>query len=156
MELAKYLSSELVRLNLISSVKDDVIRELSEVLCKAHGLSEPRSILDTLYLREQDRSTGIGNGVAIPHARTNLTTSIHLAMGRSKPGVEWGSMDGKPVHFVFLVVGPKNASTEYLHVLADISRLMSRAAMRNTLLETVSSEAVLKIISEGRSRETRT
>ena len=155
MELEKYLCSEVIALDLASGVKEDAIREISDLLVDVHGLSEPAKILKTLYLREADRSTGIGNGVAIPHARTDLVGKIFLAFARSKKGIEWGSVDGRPVHFIFLVVGPKKASQEYLQLLADISRLMSRAGARQAIFEAASADRVLTIVGETRVRKNR-
>lgn len=155
MELEKYLSSEVVRCDLASGVKDDALKELVTVLCQVNKLPEPGSILQTIFVREEDRSTGMGNGVAIPHARTHLAKSIYLALGRSKLGIEWGSVDGKPAHFIFMVVGPEKASEEYLRVLADISRLMSRATVRRALLEAGNAAEVLKIINQTKVRESR-
>ena len=155
MELEKYLSSDVVQCDLAGRVKDDAIKELVTVLCQVNKLPEPGSILQTIFVREEDRSTGMGNGVAIPHARTSLANSIFLALGRSKQGIEWGSVDGKPAHFIFLVVGPEKASGEYLRLLADISRLMSRVTVRRALLEAGNAAEVLKIINQTKVRESR-
>ena len=155
MELEKYLSPDLLCLNIKEANKDRVIADMVRLLCGVHRMDSAQEILKTVFAREQDRSTGIGNGVAIPHARTDLVKNIFLSFGRSRTGVEWGSMDGKPAHFIFLVVGPAKASEEYLRVLADISRLMTRASVRNALLELPSPADVLRIMSETKSRKKR-
>ena len=154
MELEKYLSGDLFRLDIVSDKKEDVIQELVRSLCVAKCLQPVDVILDSVFVREEDRSTGIGNDVAIPHARTDLVKTIFLALGRSKTGVPWRSTDAKPVHFIFLVVGPKKASEDYLQVLADISRLMSRASVRSALLEAPSAAEVLRIIGQTKPRKT--
>ncbi len=153
MELERYLREDVIVLDVKSKKKNDAIREMVELLCAADRLNDADSVLKTVYVREADRSTGIGNGVAIPHARTNLVKDIFLAVGRSKTGIEWGSMDGKPVYFIFLVVGPEKSSEAYLQVLADISRLMSRASVRSTLLEAKSAAEVLKLVVESKARQ---
>ncbi len=155
MELEKYINPEVIRLDVTGRTKDDVIREMTAVLCQAHGLADYQMILDTIHKREQDRSTGMGNGVAIPHARTDMVKNILVSLGRCREGIDWSAPDFRPVQFVFLVVGPQKASEDYLHVLADISRLMSRALVRKGLLEAQTPAAVLKIIGENRVRESR-
>ena len=152
MELEKYLNQDVIRLDITAGKKEKVVGELVRCLCGANRLGPADEILKTIFVREEDRSTGIGNGVAIPHAQTDLVKTIFLALGRSKTGVPWGSTDGKPVHFIFLVVGPKKASDEYLQVLANISRLMSRASVRSALLEAPSATEVLQIIGQIKPR----
>ncbi len=155
MELEKYLSDEVICLDLGVAKKDAAIRKLVDLLCDARGLGHRETILDTVFVREKEKSTGIGYGVAIPHARTDIVGQIFLAMGRHKEGMDWGAMDGKPTQFIFLVVGPAKASEDYLRVLADISRLIKRADVRASLLEATTSAKVLAIIRDTKPRENR-
>ena len=154
MELEKYLNVDVIALESKFVKKGDAIKGLVGLLCAVNHLGSVEEISKTVFIREAEHSTGIGNGVAIPHARTNLVKNIFLAFGRSREGIKWGSMDGKPVYFIFLVVGPKKASEEeYLHVLADIARLMTRASVRSALLEVPSAAEVLRIIAQSKVRE---
>ena len=155
MELEKYLSNDVIQWDLASGGKEAAIHELVTILCQVHHLPEPETILKTIFAREVERSTAMSHGVAIPHARTDLVKNIFVALGRSKTGIEWGSMDGKVTHFIFLVVGPAKASEEYLRLLADISRLMSRVLVSSALLESNSVTEAQKIIAQTKTRENR-
>jgi mannitol/fructose-specific phosphotransferase system IIA component (Ntr-type) len=152
MELEKYLSVDVMELEITADKKEDVIDRMVRLLCADKDPDWVDAILRTIFIREEDRSTAIGNGVAIPHARSDLAKTIFLALGRSRVGVPWGSEDGKPVHFIFLVVGPQKASQDYLRVLADISRLMTRSSVRNALLEARNATEVLQIIRASKAR----
>ncbi len=156
MTLEKYLSAEVMRLALASKDRDGAIRELIGVLTPAHGLCAPDHIYNTVLAREAERSTAMGRGVAIPHARLAGVDGISLALGRSAEGIAWGAPDGRSVNFIFMIVGPAKASQEYLRLLADISRLMMRAAVRKALLVAQDGAAALKIIAETKVRARRT
>ncbi len=155
MELEKYLSDEVICLDLGVDSKNSALLKLVELLCKARGLEHRERILVTVFEREEEKSTGIGYGVAIPHARTDSVGQIFLALGRHKEGIDWGAMDGKPTQFIFLVVGPAKASEDYLRVLADISRLIKRVDVRTSLLEAATAAEVLAIIRDTKPRENR-
>ncbi len=155
MELEKYLNPDVMYFDIAGS-KADVLRDMVARLCAAHRIAKPAEILECILQREEEKSTGMSKGVAIPHARTDAAAAIHLAFGLSRQGIDWESADGKPAHFVFLVVGPKRATDDYLKLLAEISRLVKRAEARQSLWEAENPGEVLRVIGALRARENRT
>jgi PTS system nitrogen regulatory IIA component len=102
--------------------------------------------------RERLESTGIGDGVAIPHARLGALPGVILAVARSREGLEYAARDGLPVHLLFLLVSPEHAAGEHLCALARISRLARQPDFRRSLLAAPSREEMLDIIAREDSR----
>jgi mannitol/fructose-specific phosphotransferase system IIA component (Ntr-type) len=121
MKLVDFLSEESVRLDLQGKSRDDILKELVDIL----KLGErPRQILiDLLKKREKLGSTGIGKGVAIPHCRSLVINRLMMAFGRSVNGVEFDAIDGKPARFFFLIIAPPiEISNLYLPVLGKVAQ----------------------------------
>lgn len=121
-------------------------RDLPDALCD--------QIFETVLNREMIVSTGMGGGVALPHARTNLIHKTSLLFARFKSGIEWCSFDGSPVHFLFLIIGPTASAEEYLFVLSKISKMLSRRQNRSRLRKTLSIDEIHRIFSDIPNRET--
>ncbi len=155
MELEKYLNPDVMYFD-IAGGKADVLRRMVARLCAARKIAKPEEILECILQREEEKSTGMSKGVAIPHARTDAAEVIHLALGLSRQGIEWESADGKPAHFVFLVVGPKGVTEDYLKLVAEISRMVARAAARQALRDARTPAQVLRIMRDLKARENRT
>ena len=130
------------------SEKEDVLRIMTEKLCGSIGLPIYKEILDSVYNRERERSTGIERGLAVPHCRTSEVNRIYIALGILKKGIDWGSFDGKPTHFVFLVVGPSDKPEEYLKLLSQISRLMKSDTIRDKLFNAKTPQGVIDLLKE--------
>jgi PTS system fructose-specific IIC component len=96
-------------------------------------------------------STGIGLGVAIPHARTRAVSSIVLAFGRSDSGVDFNSLDGKPSHLIFLIAAPEEQKTEYIMTLARLSKLLRKDEVRIGLNKAGSPDDVVRVIMQHES-----
>ena len=134
--------------NLRGETKEDVLRELSEVIAK----SEPKLSADTLTAilmeRESLGSTGIGDGVAIPHGKVNGIERLVAAFGRSRNGVHFHSLDGKPTYLFFLIVAPEFSAGMHLKALARISRLLKDERFRRSLLEAKDTDELRRILHE--------
>jgi len=106
--------------------KEDVIKEMVQALVKTGRIEESSSakVIKALMDREELGSTGIGAGVAVPHAKHDSITDLVGAFGRSKKGINFDALDGEPVHILFLLLSSKNASGAHLEALAYISRLV--------------------------------
>ncbi len=152
--LSEYLVKNGVLLDPKTRKKWHLLEELTRVYC-GENLSEEfqDQILETILIREIRVSTGLGGGVAIPHARTNMVVKTGVLFVRFKDGIEWNSMDGSLVNFLFLVIGPIASTEEYLFVLSKISKLLSRKSNRADLLSATNEKEVLEIISGVRVRE---
>jgi PTS system nitrogen regulatory IIA component len=136
-----------------ASIKDkaDALKTLAELLAPALGC-EGETIEQLLAERERLQSTGIGDGVAIPHTSIEAATSRAAALVLSPKGIAFEAIDGEPVHIVLGVVGPKDATGEHLRVLARISRLLRDEGTRRALAESASPAAAFSII-ESREQQ---
>jgi nitrogen PTS system EIIA component len=112
-------------------------------------VNEDRTV-EILLERESLGSTGIGEGMAIPHGRSKEVKKILASFGRSLPGLDFQSLDGKPTHLFFLLIAPENSAGIHLKALAQISRLMKDQAFRKRLMEANSPDEVYSIFSELR------
>lgn len=132
--------------------KRELLDEMAtELASKVRGLNRER-LLEVLLDREKLGSTGIGYGVAIPHGKLKGVDGIIVAFGRSKKGVDFHSMDNRPVHLVFLIVAPENSTATHLKILASISRLLRDKAFRKRLMKASDQEELYSIIAEEDKR----
>ena len=135
--------------DLRSDTKEGVLRELSEVICRAVPGMSPDHLLSVLMDRESLGSTGIGGGVAIPHGKISGIDQLVTVFGRSRGGVQFTSLDGRPVRFFFLVVAPEsNSAGIHLKVLARISRLAKDERFRRRLVEAEGVEEIRQVFAE--------
>ncbi len=151
MQLTELLAPERVRVPLRSRAKDDLLRELVELAAGSRGQDVVEALLRSVRDREAVLSTGIGEGVAIPHGRTPLLDSLVVAAGICESPVEFSSLDGRPVELCFLLAGPESAAGAHVKALGRISRLLHRAPLRDALKECTSAEEFLELVraSEG-------
>lgn len=152
MKFAKYLHEELIFLDLPYHTKSEVIECLVHVICKYYNLPIEKEILKDVWERESIKSTGLGKGLAIPHARIDTTDRFYIAFAHSEQGVDWGSIDNKPVHYIFFIVGPTKLEEEYLEALSDISRIMIRQEVREGVHHAQTPSEVISIIRESGTR----
>lgn len=145
MRLVDILKKETVIAELSASQKKDVLGELCQVVAKTEG-ADARQLLDVLLDREKLGSTGIGDGVAIPHGKSKLLPHMVLVCGRSRTGVEFESIDGRPAHIFFLLLAPESSAGIHLKALARISRLLKDSAFRHEFLSVDGPEAIYELI----------
>jgi nitrogen PTS system EIIA component len=154
MQIMDFLNEKAVACHLKSQNKDDVIRELVVLLVSA-GVVETESV-DTLVkiLREREAlgSTGIGQGVAIPHGKSNAVSTLIGAFGLSRDGIDYGSLDGERSHLFFLLMAPEDSAGPHLKALARISRLFKDRYLRDRLKMVEDDQALLKILTEEDQR----
>ncbi|MEJ5239003.1 PTS sugar transporter subunit IIA [Limisphaera sp. VF-2] len=151
LQLHALLSVERICLQLRAQTRDDVLRELVGLIPSLAGAPERQErLFQALREREELHSTGIGDGVALPHARQalpDLLTEPELAFGRHPAGVAFRAVDGRPVRLFFLLLAPN--LTIHLAMLARISRLLRQAALREALLAAPSPQAVMDLVREA-------
>ena len=143
-KITDYMSEELISLNLKAKTKDEVLLEL-------YISNESNNIYKSLVEREKLGSTGIGKGVAIPHAKTEAAKELTIAFGISKEKIDFKSMDNEGVNIFFVFASPNKDSQIYLKVLARISRLIREESFRQGLLECKSASEVIEYISKKES-----
>jgi mannitol/fructose-specific phosphotransferase system IIA component (Ntr-type) len=147
MKLRDFFTTASVSLDLESSTKDDLLKELVALL-----ELDPKSeaiLVKTLKRRENLGSTGIGKGIAIPHCRSLVVSRLRLAYGRKPDGVDFNAIDGQPVHNLFLIVAPPlEVSNQYLPVLGKIAQFAKDAEVPGRLAEIESPEEFLRLLEE--------
>lgn len=147
-KITDYMSEELISLNLKAKNKDEALKELSALIGKSEKIEKKDVIYKALLERENLGSTGIGKGVAIPHAKTDAAESLTIAFGVSKEGVDFKSLDQEKVKIFFVFASPFKDSQIYLKVLARISRLIRDENFREKLLNCENAKEVLECIDK--------
>lgn len=151
MNIVELLNSKSVEAEIKSTTKDNVLAEMTDVLLRSEPTLNRNEVLAVLRERERLGSTGIGEGVAIPHGKLKNIDQLTLSFGRSKAGVEFDSMDGKPAHLFFLLLAPENSISIHLKTLARISKLLKDQDVRQQLLTADTAEDIYRIIQEKES-----
>lgn len=142
------LKSRFIIEELKAANKRDVLAELIAVIAEKEGAIDPEAMLRVFLEREQLGSTGIGDGIAIPHGKLAGLAETVLAFGRSRRGIAFESLDGKPVHLFFLLAAPENSASRHLKALAKISRMLKDGVFRKNLLEAKVHEDLVRIIAQ--------
>jgi fructose-specific phosphotransferase system IIA component len=146
MKLSKFCDETLVNFALKAATKDQIIEELVDLVASSHMVKDQNELLTDIKEREELVTTGVGYGVAFPHAKTKSVKGIVIAFGRSNEGVDFDAMDHKPVHLFFLIAAPEDAIGAHLNVMARLSYLMKSEENRETLLKATSPGDVLALI----------
>ena len=152
MKITDILKKEHIINNLVSTDKASTLEELSSFLKNKGLVTNKETLLNALMGRELLGSTGIGENVAIPHAKISEIDQIITMFGRSIEGIEFDSLDKKPVHFIYLVVAPMNSSGQHLKVLARISRLLKNKPLRESIISATETNQIYSIIADEDSK----
>jgi len=147
-KILDYLEEEWVIAELQGADKGSVLKELSSVLVKPCQVASVEELLQVLLNREKLGSTGIGEGIAIPHGRLKKLKRFFISFGRSVKGVDFDSIDGKPSQLFFLVMAPENSAVDNLKLLGRIVALLKDASFKRRLMEAQSQKDLFQIISE--------
>ena len=148
MKITEFLAKDCVKMGLTSKTKKEVLEELVNVLVSAGKVKDKKKVMQVLLEREELGSTGIGQGVAIPHGKTDDVENLVAAFGLSKEGVSFETLDGDPVTIFFLLLAPHNASGIHLKSLAKISGLLKDKYFRRGLINCKTADEVINVISE--------
>ncbi len=154
MTIADFLEEGAVCCALKGEKKEDIIRELVGLLVKAGSIKEKEvpKLVQILLDREALGSTGIGHGVAIPHGKAPFVSRLMGAVGVSKSGMNFDSLDGEPAQIFFLLVAPEDSAGPHLKALARISRLLKEKYFRDSLRAAKEEKTLLKIIRDEDQR----
>lgn len=147
MKISDLVGEELIVAELKSKTKPEVLDELSGLLRDNEKIADKDMLARVLAARESLGSTGIGDGVAIPHGKIKGLKGLVVAFGRSSRGIDFDSLDGQPAHLFFLLVAPEDAPGEHLKALARISRLMKNGHLRESLLRAQDRKEIRGILS---------
>jgi len=156
MEYVELISEDLVKTELDSSTSREVIEELVDLLVAEHEIRivHRHQILEEIVKREKAFSTGIGNGVAVPHARLAFLKEPVTALGISKQGIDFKAIDGQAVKIVILLLTPSDKHDSHLRIISDIAKLMSKKGLPERIAAATDPAEVVSIIEiESENRE---
>ena len=148
MKIMDYLNEEWVIPNLQGTDKPSILKELSSLLVKPCQVTSVEELLQVLLDREKLGSTGIGEGIAIPHGRLKKLKNFFISFGRSLKGVDFDSIDRKPSQLFFLVMAPENSAVDNLKLLSRIVTLLKEPSFKKRLMEAPSQKELFQIIAE--------
>jgi mannitol/fructose-specific phosphotransferase system IIA component (Ntr-type) len=146
MKLSKFCSEDLITFSLKSSDKEGTLGELVELASRSNLVKNSGELLRDVKDREDLVTTGVGYGVAFPHAKTRATKGIVIAFGRSDKGIDFDAMDHKPVHLFFLIAAPEDAIGAHLNVMARLSYIMKSEENRKKMMSVTSPGELLAMI----------
>jgi PTS system fructose-specific IIC component len=146
MELSAVLNEKVIIMDLESKTKPEIINELVEVLYNCGKIKNREMFVKSVLDREKLGSTGIGKGIAIPHGKVEGIEGVVVALGLSRNGVEFDSLDDKPVHSVFLIAANPDNSSHYLKTLAKLSRIVRFPDFRTKLMDAEKPSEVIDVI----------
>ena len=145
--ISELLCGDFIDLNLQVGNKADAIKKLSTMLSDTGKVSDGNHFVNAVLEREKLGSTAIGAGIAIPHARATTVNEVSIAFARSGSGIDFNSVDGDPVHLIFLLAAPIESGSLYLKLLARISRLLRYQDLIEDLRKATTKEEVVRIIA---------
>ena len=153
MKIMDFLNKKAVTANIKAGDKEGVIRELVDLLAKADDIKNKEELVKALLTRESLGSTGIGQGIGIPHAKSQSVKTLVAAFGLSQKGVNFDSLDGEPAYIFFLLIAPEESAGPHLKALARISRMLKDKYFRELLRKAKDDKEIVHIIQEEDSKK---
>lgn len=148
MKISEILTKDNILFDGNYSNKFDLIAQLVDNIVRTNGIKDKDKLYQDVIKREKIMSTGVGKGVALPHAKTNIKDVILGSLAILKTPIDFDSLDKEPVHIVFLLIGSESNVGAHLRILSKISRIISNDAFKNELLKENSPEKVLSIFQD--------
>ena len=145
MRLMDFLISDAIEPDIKSTTKSEAIKELVALLKDSGAIAEAGPIAEAILKREELGTTGIGEGIAVPHGKSNAVYRLVAAFGRSVKGIDFDSIDNQPVQLLFLLVAPADSAGPHLMALARISRLLKNKDFRSGLINAKDEAEILKM-----------
>ena len=142
MRLSDILKLQHIKVPLQATNKSDAIKELVQVLADAHEVKDPQVLLNSVLEREATRTTGIGNGLAIPHGKCSGVDHLVVAIGKPENAIDFESIDGRPVNLIVLLASPPDQTGPHIQALARISRLMNVDSFRQAMRSATNSQQI--------------
>ena len=152
MTLLDILSSRSVLVGLQGETKEEIIEELVDSLESGAVVTDREKVLQAVVEREKIMSTGIGDGIAIPHGKSDAVTRLAAALGIHKRGVDFEALDGEPAYVFFLLVSPANVSGPHIKALARISRLLKNDDFKKRLISAADAPEIMRLIEAEEKR----
>ena len=146
MGIKELLNLELIADDLKGENKYQIIEELLDLLVRNEKIQSRETCLNDLNEREQYLSTGLEKGLAVPHAKTSAVNELLVSFGLSRKGINFESLDGKPAHFIFLVLSPRDTSGPHIKILAQITRNFREEQLSEQLLNSKDKNEIFEIL----------
>jgi mannitol/fructose-specific phosphotransferase system IIA component (Ntr-type) len=146
------LSKNSILIDLPGTDKDEILTQMAQYMASIYNLPNVETITRKILEREADMSTGIGFGIAIPHARIDTIDRVYMIVARSTASVDFSSIDEQLVYLIFMMISPLNTSAEHTQILSSLSRIMSYEDMRKRLLSATTSEQFLDLLIKGEDK----
>lgn len=148
MMLSELMNEKLVLLDLKGKKKSEILEEMVECLWTVGGLERKEEFFSSILQREELESTAVGGGVAIPHGRSPSVKRLSVVFARDKKGIDFQSLDNKPVHYIFMIAAPQDVRKEYLQAVAKVARLLRSELMRKRLMEVRTEKEIMNTIKD--------
>ena len=145
--ISEILTAEMI-VDIVSKSKDGALGEMIDAASKSPGVKSKADLQTAIAYRESIMSTGIGLGIAIPHAKISSVTDFVVALGRSSAGIEYDSLDGEPVHLIMLIAASDTQGDGFLKLLANIGALFNDPANIKKILSAKSPESILRLLKK--------
>jgi PTS system fructose-specific IIC component len=146
------LNKDSIIIDLQARDKNDTIVQMAGFLASINNLQDHDLIFRKILEREAEMSTGIGLGIAIPHARVETVDRVYMAAARSVKGIDFTAIDGQPVYLIFMIVSPVHASSDHMQVLSSLSRIMAYEDIRKKLRTVKKQEQFLDLLVKGENK----
>ncbi|RSD26207.1 PTS fructose transporter subunit IIABC [Mesobacillus subterraneus] len=154
MRITELLTKKTIQLSLKADSKLNAVEELVEVLDQAGKITDANIFKQAILKREEQSTTGVGDGIAIPHAKTSVVKEAAIVFGRSRTGIDYNSLDGQPAHLFFMIAAPEGANNTHLEALARLSTILMKADAREKLMDAETADDVIEIINSYDQDET--
>ncbi|MBU1096164.1 MAG: PTS sugar transporter subunit IIA [Ignavibacteriae bacterium HGW-Ignavibacteriae-2] len=148
MKICDVLQKDKIIMEFKSLEKDDVINQLIDLFKGDERVNDLEKLRESVFEREKIMSTGVGNGFAIPHAKTSGVSEMIAGFGKLSEPIEFEALDNQPVNMILLLVGEQNAVSQHIKMLSRVSRLMNKESFRNSLLNAKTPEQIYSIFEE--------
>ncbi len=152
MKIRDLLQKNSILIGLESTDKKEILSHMARYMASIYNLSDGAVIARNILEREADMSTGIGFGIAIPHARVDSVGRVYMIAAQSINGIDFNAIDEQPVRLIFMIISPANTSGEHTQILSALSRIMSYENMRKKLLAAETAEQFLELIVNGEDK----
>lgn len=146
MKITEFLNKKAIKIGLEATEKEDALKELVDVLANVQDIGDKKAIVKALIDRENLGSTGIGQGIAIPHGKTDKVSELIAVLAISHKGVNFEALDGEQVYIFFLLVAPKETAGPHLKALAQISRLLRDAYFCELMRRCKTADEIYELI----------
>ena len=145
MELIDLIKEEIVKIPLVSNDKPEVLRELVQILVDAGEVSDFDAVLEAVHEREDKLSTGLEDGVAIPHCKCSAVSTLKIAIGIAPQGIDFNAIDGKPSKLFFLMLASPNQAGPHVEALAEIAKLVHSKAFCRALVSAENAQEIVEL-----------